>query len=95
MPYLVQKLIEGRLPPVAVDRQSLVIDALESMIERDFSQLPVIDERRAPLGMVTYEAIVHGMRNFEAGLSDMRVRDVMTSAPIFHLEDDQIGRAHV
>ncbi len=88
MPFIVQKLIEGRPLPVTVGRQTPVLEALELMIERDFSQIPIVDEHRSPLGMVNYEAIVHGMRNFESNLSELRVRDVMTSAPVFHVEDD-------
>jgi hypothetical protein len=50
MPY-VQNLIEGRGEPVTVYPYDSLGKAWSLMTERDFSQLPVIDEAKRPIGL--------------------------------------------
>ncbi len=61
--------------------------ALSLMSEHDFSQLPVIDEMRRPLGLVTYESIFRGIRNFNLRAEELKVGNVMDHAHFFHMED--------
>ena len=77
MPFTVQQLIEGRQEPVAVSPQDTVKKALELMIEHDFSQLPVVDESRKPLGIVTSDSILRALNNFGVPLADFHVSHVM------------------
>src|SRR5258706_1196660 len=94
MPYQVQQITAGKGPPVCVGKDDTISRALSLMIEHDFSQLPVIKkisdstDRDIPEGMITYEGVVRGMRNFKAKIDNLRVRDVMVAAPIYSLEDD-------
>ena len=91
MPYQVQQIIEGKGLPTCVSKEDTVAKALSLMIENDFSQLPVISTEQGsygPIGMVTYESILRGVRNFKAKLENLRVRDVMVAAPVFFIEDD-------
>jgi len=91
MPYQVQQLIQGRGFPVCVKKDDAVSKALSLMIEYDFSQLPVIKNEgnyNIPEGMITYEGILRGIRNFKANIEELKVRDVMVAAPIYDLEDD-------
>jgi CBS domain-containing protein len=91
MPYQVQQIIEGKGTPTCVKKDDSVSTALALMVEHDFSQLPVIkkfEEFDVPEGMVTYEGILRGIRNFKAKIDDLKVRDVMINAPTYSLEDD-------
>jgi CBS domain-containing protein len=91
MPYQVKQIIEGKGMPVCVEKDDPVSKALELMIDHDFSQLPVIhrqDNFDIPEGMITNESILRGIKNFKAGIKDLKVRDVMITAPIYSLEDD-------
>jgi CBS domain-containing protein len=91
MPYQVQQIIEGKGLPVYVNKDASVTEALTLMIEGDFSQLPVIkkyQEFNIPEGMITYEGILQGVRNFNAKIDDLKVRDVMVTAPTYRVEDD-------
>ena len=88
MTYTVADLIKGRPDPVTTQREESVLKALSLMIEHDFSQLPVVGPDFRPLGMVSYEGILRGIRNFRASLNDLHVRDVMQNSPTFNLEDD-------
>src|SRR6266480_5147025 len=77
MPFTVQQLIEGRQEPVAVSPQDTVKKALELMIEHDFSQLPVVDESRKALGIVTSDSILRALNNFSVPLADLHVSHAM------------------
>src|SRR5687768_16954844 len=92
MPYQVQQIIQGRGLPVCVSKDDAVSKALTLMIEHDFSQLPIVklfdDDLEVPEGMITYEGVLRGIRNFKAKIDDLKVRDVMVTAPVYSLEDD-------
>lgn len=91
MPYQVQQIIGDRGRPISVSRDDPVARALSLMIEHDFSQLPVVrkeSELDLPEGMITYEGILRGIRNFNARIADLKVRDVMDGAPVYTIEDD-------
>lgn len=91
MPYQVGQLIEGQGALITVSKEDTVIHALSLMIEHDFSQLPVVskqDEFDDLEGMVTYEGILRGIRNFGLKIEDLRVRDVMVSASLYYSDDD-------
>ena len=88
MPFLVKHLIEGKPVPMTIKQDDTVIEALKLMAKHDFSQLPVVNQEDYPLGMVTYESILRGVRSFKAHLEDLHVRDVIVAAPTFGMEDD-------
>lgn len=91
MPYQVRQLLEGKGVPICVNRNDAVALALALMIEHDYSQLPVIEELEGvgfPEGMVTYEGILRGIRNFKLSIDDLKVRDVMVEAKPFTVADD-------
>lgn len=88
MPYPVKHLIQDRPDPVIVFPEDSIPRALSLMARHDFSQLPVVNPDHEPVGMVNYEGILRGVRNFRVRLEDLHVRDVMVSAPIFNVEDD-------
>lgn len=91
MPYQVEQLIEGQGPLVWVSKEDTAAHALSLMIEHDFSQLPVLkkeDGYDEPQGMVTYEGILRGIRNFNLKIEDLKVRDVMVHVSHYYLDDD-------
>lgn len=88
MPYPVQNLIEGRGEPTTVRPGDSAQKALALMIEHDFSQLPVIDEAKRPLGMVTHGSILQALSNFGVKLEDLRVSNAIVKAQTYRPEDD-------
>src|SRR5512140_2192441 len=88
MPYFVERLIENQGSALVVQKNDAITTALDLMIERDFSQLPVVDENRTLLGMITYESVLRAARSFNAKLSELFVRDAMVNAPFHYREDD-------
>src|SRR5258706_12374153 len=91
MPYEIGQIIEGKGTPICVSIDDTVSKALSLMIEYDYSQLPVmktIDGMEIPDAMITYEGILRGIRNFDAKIADLKVRDVMIVPPFYSVEDD-------
>jgi CBS domain-containing protein len=86
MPYTVSNIIHEQ-EVVCISKEDSVVKALSLMTEHDFSQLPVIDETRRPLGLVTYESILKGLRNFNLRVEELKVGNVMSHAYFFHMED--------
>ena len=91
MPYQVKQIIEAKSAPICVTKDDSVAKALSLMIEYDYSQLPVIvtkERFELPDGMITYESILRGIRNFKASVDDLKVRDVIVAAPMYDKEED-------
>ncbi len=88
MPYSIERLIENQGHALVVHKNETITAALDLMIEHDFSQLPVVDENRVLLGMVTYESILRAARSFNIRLGELCVRDAMVNAPFHYREDD-------
>jgi CBS domain-containing protein len=91
MAYQVEQLIKDKGKPVYVFSDDTVTKALSLMIDHDYSQLPVLerDERYDNVvGIITYEGILRGVRNFGAKIEDLRVRDVMVQPQTCSVEDD-------
>jgi len=45
MPYLVEQLLQGKPEPLCALPQEAVREALQKMLENDYSQLPVVEEK--------------------------------------------------
>lgn len=88
MPYSVEHLIANQGNVVVVRITGMVSEALDLMIENDFSQLPVVAENGSLAGMVTYESIMRAARSFNLKPDQLLVRDAMVDAPCHYREDD-------
>ena len=92
MPFTVQKLIEGRQKPITISPQDTVQKALTLMIEYDFSQLPVVDERNKPLGIVTSDSIIRALSNFGVPLADLQVSHAIVKVDKYRPDEDLFDR---
>jgi hypothetical protein len=88
MSYPVQNLIEGRGEPVCVRPDDPVQRALELMTEHDFSQLPVVNEGKQPLGMVTHASILRALANFGVKPDQLLVNHAMIKPYTYRPEED-------
>ncbi|MDO9087300.1 MAG: DUF4268 domain-containing protein [Anaerolineaceae bacterium] len=88
MPFLVKNLIENQSNVVCVKKDDLVSKAYQLMIENDFSQLPVLDDDNHPIGMITHESILKGIKNLNSTMDEIHVRDVITKPPTTYEDDD-------
>ncbi|MDX1623358.1 MAG: CBS domain-containing protein [Gemmatimonadota bacterium] len=66
--------------------------ALDHMDERECGAVPVVDEDRTVVGIVTDRDIVFGIRENGGRLEGLSVGDCMTEHPVTVQQDDEIGR---
>jgi len=90
MLFPIERLIEGRDPPVCVTLDASVREALSLMVEHDFSQLPVTNRDGILAGMISQETIAHRYFHLqgEVSLLDLKVDHCLTSATTLTPERD-------
>jgi CBS domain-containing protein len=83
MLFPLEKLLEGREPPLSIASSATVRDALAAMIKHDYSQLPVVDGQGQLTGIVTEATLLRkyyhldGYANFlELSIDHFRMRAV-------------------
>ncbi|WP_185282887.1 CBS domain-containing protein [Hymenobacter sp. NBH84] len=63
--------------------------ALKLMIKHEFSQLPVIDKDKKPLGIVTGDSIARALLRFSgASIDDLQVNDAIIKLPTITVDED-------
>ena len=88
MPFTVQHLTINQQKVVTVTPDQTIQSALDLMIESDFSQLPVIDNDRRVLGLVTSDSIVRALNHLGVSVSALKVSDAVIKANEYYLNDD-------
>jgi len=84
----VQQLIEGRQEPITVSPQDTIQKALALMIEHDFSQLPVVDDKKKPCGIVTSDSILRALKNFGVSLAELQVSHAIVKVDEYSPDED-------
>ncbi len=88
MPFTVQQLIESHQEPITVVPQDTAQKALALMIEHDYSQLPVIDTNKKPLGIVTSDSILRALNNFGVPLTELHVSHAIVKVDQYSPDED-------
>ncbi len=88
MPYPIRNLIDGQSKLTVVRPDDKVQNALDLMIEHDYSQLPVVDNEYKPLGIITNESILKALNNFDLTLDELVVNDAIDKVYSYRPEDD-------
>jgi hypothetical protein len=88
MPYPVLNLIEGRPAPATVRGEQSATEAVAIMLEKEYSQLPVVDAKGRPLGLVTFQSIVEATSSFGVPVKNLSVVHAVVKADEFSPDDD-------
>jgi len=88
MPFTVQQLIKSHQEPVTVSSKDTAQRALALMIEYDFSQLPVVDESKKPLGIITSDSILRALNNFGVPLAELQVSHAIVKVDQYSPDED-------
>lgn len=88
MPYRVRELVKEDHVVVSVRLTDTLKHAIEVMIEHDYSQLPVIDEAKQPLGMITGDSILRAASHFGLPPSDLPLADARLKVEPKQLDED-------
>jgi CBS domain-containing protein len=76
MATFLNNFMENLNEPVTVQLSDKFSDALEKMLENDFSQLPVVDDQNKPIGFVTYQSITRTVVYRQTPLEELHVLDI-------------------
>lgn len=95
MPYTVEQLFKDResfIPPTGIQQSASIEEALNVMLKKQFSQLPVVDNDNRLIGettahMVTNESILRAWRNLKAVPARLRVSEAMVRVRPYRLDD--------
>ena len=93
MPITVAELLIGRPQPTTVRFDQTGRDAVDLMVEYDYSQIPVVDDNGRPLGMVTSDSILRALRYFGVSLDALRVTDALVDTDEYRAGEDLSGRS--
>jgi len=92
-----ERLVAGRKPLVCTTPQTPLREAMRTMIENRYGQLPVLDEHGCLLGMLSQQSILRTYYHTEGqvDLLDLPVMHCMGSATRLHPEDDLFKAANL
>jgi predicted transcriptional regulator len=83
---------ESTIPATGIEQTASIEEALNTMLRKQFSQLPVVDKDNRLIGeftvfMVTNESILRALRNLNAVPAKLKVSDAMVRVRPYRLED--------
>lgn len=95
MSYTIQQLFNDRensIPPTGIEQHASVQEALNIMLKKQYSQLPIVDQDNRLVGehtayMVTNESILQALSHLNVAPKVLRVYDVMVRIRPYRLED--------
>src|SRR5258706_14840809 len=95
MSYTIQQLFNDRensIPPTGIEQHASVQEALNIMLKKQYSQLPIVDKDNRLVGehttyMVTNESILHALSNLNVAPKVLRVSDALVRIRPYRLED--------
>jgi CBS domain-containing protein len=90
-------VIEGCKPPVCVEPQTPLRQALRTMIENRFGQLPVVDEHGCLLGMLSQQSILRTYYHTDGAVNllDLPVSHCTETVTMLHKDDDLFHAANI
>jgi CBS domain-containing protein len=90
-------VIGGRKSPVCVEPQTPLRQALRTMIENRFGQLPVVDEHGCLLGMLSQQSILRSYYHTDGAVNllDLPVSHCTEAVTTLHMDDDLFTAANV
>lgn len=88
MPTTVADLLKGKDPPLCTRPDDALPDVVGTMLEHDYSQLPVVDEYGKVLGIVSSDLILRALSGFKCALAELNVKQAMDRVSLLRAEDD-------
>lgn len=91
------RLMAGRKPLVCTTPETPLREALRTMVENRFGQLPVLDEHGCLLGMLSQQSILRAYYHTEGevDLLELPVLNCMAAATTLAMEDDLFKAANI
>ena len=87
---MVRDILESKPPPVTVNANQYMPDAMRLMIDDHIGSLVVVDDDDNPVGIITERDIFHLAFRYRGDMMDMKVGDNMSSRLILGSPDDDV-----
>ena len=104
MPATIGDILSTKRELVTTTPDVFLYQAIELMMQHDYSQLPVLDPHGKPIAMLTSDSIVRALHHFHAGLREpkdekekaqhLRVRDAMNRRVETCKPEDEVFAVH-
>lgn len=90
MLYSLEQVLAGRKTPITVRRDAPVIDALDLMMAYRVGQLPVVDDQKRLVGIISQQSLLgdYFLTGGKISLLDLAVSDCMEPAQTLPINDD-------
>jgi CBS domain-containing protein len=91
----IQHLLQDQPPLVTISPVATLQEALDKMIEHDFTQLPVVEDGKLygkPATLVTSQSIARAVRVFKTTVDQLRVRDAVITARTIAIDEDLFSK---
>ncbi len=88
MLFTVQQLIADRPTPTIVGPEQTGLEALNLMIQHDYSQLPVVDDASRLVGLITGDSLLRAVNNLGVIPKELRVKDAQLKPRTANVESD-------
>lgn len=85
----IQELLQNRQPLVTISSEAPVAKALELMFENGYSQLPIVDQEKKLLGIISTSSILNALKHFKTTIERLKVHDA-SEQPETALPDDDL-----
>ena len=88
MPFIVESILPPDQKPTTVTAEIFVQAALEIMIERDYSQLLVVDQQGKLLGLITSDSVLKAVSFFKVTVDQLRVSHALIKVKAYRIDED-------
>ena len=90
MPFTVRDLLVDKVKPVCVHIDDSLKSAVTLMMDGDYSQLPVVDDKEGVAGLITSDSIVRALCHLRLKIDELRVDHALRPVPKTYSIDDEI-----
>jgi CBS domain-containing protein len=88
MPFIIESILSQNQALATVNENHSIQDAISIMIERDFSQLVVVDHHGKLRGLVTSDSILKALSFCETTVSQLKVSHALIKIKAYRIDED-------
>ena len=88
MPFIIESILPPNQQPATVTEETSVQAALEIMIERDYSQLLVVNQQGKLQGLITSDSILKAVSFFQVTVDQLKVSHALVKVKAYRIDED-------
>lgn len=87
MTATVEEFISGKPLVISVRLGNSLKEAVKLMLTHGYSQLPVVDSERRPVGFIASDSILNALNNYNEGLDGLQIKHALLKKPPIFKQD--------